>query len=98
MLRYRAFCLFVENVSNRYQKKFSSILPLIFSLPFKDRTLLYARNQMYSPLNLCPFPFSYSFLHPQTYAPRNVGHKVISSVFHPYDLTKCRLPLLYPRG
>ena len=62
------------------QYKISSILPLIISLPIKDRNLLYARNQMYSLLTLCPLPFSYSFLHPQTYAPRNVGHKVISSV------------------
>ena len=48
-------------------------------------------------LTLCTSPFLYSILHPQTYPPHNVVHKVISLVSHPYALTKCRLPLLHTR-
>ena len=48
-------------------------------------------------LTLCSSPFSYSILHPQTYPPDNVVHKVYIQVSPPYALTKCCLPLPYSR-
>ena len=48
-------------------------------------------------LTLCTSPFLYSILHPQTYPPDNVVHKVIIHVSPPYAVTKCRLPLPHTR-
>ena len=77
--------------------KFHRFLPWSFLSQLKTALYYMLVLKCILILALCTCPFSYSFLHTQTYPPHNVVHKVISSVFHPYTLTKCCLPLFYPR-